>query len=84
MREWIEAQLAAGLPALKGSAVSGTLAVKQELINEFLAQWLAEGARRPGGGAAPADVGRAVGFIKEAAVRAEPGTLLVDFKIAVD
>ena len=34
MREWTEAQLAAGLPAFAGSTISGTLAVKQELLNE--------------------------------------------------
>lgn len=84
MRDWLEAQLAAGLPGLKGSMVSGTLAVKQELVNEFLARWLAEAGHRSEATAPAADLSRAAGFVKEAAVRAEPGTLLVDFKIAVD
>ena len=83
MRDWIEAQLAAGLPGLQGSSISGTLAVKQDLINELLAQWLAD-ARSPKAGAAPPpDLARAAGFIKQAAVRAEPGTVLVDFKVTV-
>jgi hypothetical protein len=82
MREWIEAQLAAGLPAFAGSAISGTLAVKQELINELLAAWLADAAKR-GGSAKPPDLGKSAGVIKAASVRAEPGTVLVDFKIAI-
>ena len=45
MREWIEAQLAAGLPAFAGSAMSGTVAVKQEALNELIAKWLANKPR---------------------------------------
>lgn len=83
MREWIEAQLAAGLPGFAGSAVTGTLAVKQEVLTELLAQWLADTTRGAGGTTAPFDVGRVTPLIKSASVRAEPGRVLVDFTIAV-
>jgi hypothetical protein len=82
MREWFEAQLAAGLPAFAGSAISGTVAIKQELINELLAKWLIDNARSSD--AKPTlDFGKTAGVVKQAAVRAETGTLLIDFEIAV-
>jgi len=83
MDEWLQAQLSAGLPAFRGSAISGTIAVNQELLNELLANWLAaqsgSGSPRPEG----LDVNRLVPFLKEAAIRVEQGTLLVDFEISV-
>ena len=83
MREWIDAQLAAGLPGLKGTTISGTLAVKEELINELLARALVN-ARQPLEPAKTPPLGRAADFVKQVAVRAETGTLLVDFTVAVD
>jgi len=83
MDEWLQAQLAAGLPALRGSAISGTVAVNQELLNELLANWLA--AQSGAGGATPGglDVNRLLPLLKHAAIRVEQGTLLVDFEISV-
>ena len=81
MREWIEAQLAAGLPAFAGSHLAGTVAVKQELLNELIATWLASS----GGGASgpPFDLARARAAVKSASVRGEPGRILVDFEIRI-
>jgi hypothetical protein len=81
MREWFDAQLAAGLPAFAGTTMSGTVAVKQELLNELLAGWLNNG--NPGRAAVPVDLDRLKTFVKRAAVRAEAGTVLVDFTVAV-
>jgi hypothetical protein len=82
MRDWLDAQLAAGLPAFQGTTVSGTVAVKQELLTELLTKWLVN--VQPGAAQiAAVDVERAKGFIKSAVVRAEPGTVLVDFTIAI-
>jgi hypothetical protein len=80
MDEWMRAQLAAGLPAFRGSAIAGTLAVNQELLNKLLTQWLAAGGSAPVG--AP-DVRQLLPFLKRAALRAEEGRLLVDFQVAV-
>ena len=83
MDEWVQAQLAAGLPALRGSALSGTLAVKQELINELLAQWLTARARSAGRSSAVPDINQLLPFVKQAAVRAEAGAVHVDFQISI-
>jgi hypothetical protein len=82
MRDWFEAQLATGFPALAGSTVQGTLALRQELLNELLAKWLAE-TQRPEGVTPRLDLRPGLRFLRSAAVRVEPGTVLVDFKIAV-
>ena len=81
MRDWIEAQLAAGLPAFAGSHMSGTLALKQELLNELLGRWLTESA--PGTPPRLPDLAPVKRVVKGAAVRAEAGRLLIDFTIAV-
>jgi hypothetical protein len=82
MREWIEAQLAAGLPAFTGSTVSGTMAVKQELLNELLTKWLANDTA-PGGGAARFDFSKVRSAVKHARIRGEAGTILLDFDIRI-
>jgi hypothetical protein len=81
MDERVHAQLAAGLPAFRGTAISGTLAVKQELINELLAQWLE--ARSAGPSARAPDFNQLLPFLKQAAVRAEAGAVHVDFQISI-
>jgi hypothetical protein len=82
MDEWIRTQLSSGLPAFRGSAFAGTLAVNQELLNELLAKWLAQQARDAAAPAAP-DVSQLLRFLKQAAIRAETGKLLVDFQISI-
>ena len=82
MREWIQAQLGAGLPAFKGTTISGTLAVKEELLNEMLAQWLT--MKQVPRSAPPAlDASSSLRVIKRAAIRAEAGKILVDFDVAI-
>jgi hypothetical protein len=81
MSDWIRAQLTAGLPALAGTSLSGTIVVKQELINELLGDWLA-GAGTGTGSTSP-DIRNVVRYVTNAAVRAEPGRLLLDFAFAV-
>jgi hypothetical protein len=82
MHEWIEAQLAAGLPAFAGSTVSGTMAVKQELVNELIAKWLANDTPL-GGGPARFDFSKARSAVKHARIRGEAGTILLDFDIRI-
>ena len=82
MREWLDAQFAAGLPAFSGTSISGTVAVKQDLLNELLSKWLAETVT-PRNTSPPIDINRAKTFVRSATVRAEAGTVLVDFTIAV-
>jgi hypothetical protein len=82
MRDWFEAQLAAGLPAFTGTVVSGTLAVKQEAVSELVARWLAASSGQTGAiEPPPLDLVRR--WIKTAAVRAEQGTVYIDFEIGI-
>ena len=83
MGEWLQSQLAGGFPALQGSVASGTLAVKQELVNELLASWLAANARTPDERAAPSAAGSLLPFLKRVSVRAVTGAVLVDFQISI-
>ena len=80
MQEWWQAQLAAGLPALAGSQVSGTIVLKETLINEFLAQWLA-GSSQPSAGMQTVDPTSFRKAVNSAAVRVETGQVLVDFAL---
>lgn len=79
MRDWMNDQLAAGLPAFMGSSMSGTVALKQDLLNELLGQWLT-GTPTTG---APVDLNRVKPLIKHVHVRIEAATVLVDFTLAV-
>lgn len=83
MDEWLQAQLTAGFPAFRGSAISGTVAMDQELLNELLARWLAAQSAGGNTGSAGLDVNRLLPFLKHAAIRVELGTLRVDFQISV-
>ena len=82
MREWFEAQVAAGLPAFAGSTISGTVAVKQEVLNELIAKWLAN--ETPGAAGPPrVDMAKARAAVKHARIRGEAGTILLDFDIRI-
>jgi hypothetical protein len=58
--------------------VSGTLVVRQDLLNELIAKWLQNQALA---NAPPVDANRLKTFVKSATVRAEPGTVLLDFDV---
>jgi hypothetical protein len=83
MQQWIQSQLAAGLPAFAGTSISGTLAVTQELLNELIATWLREQSALGASPDSGVDFRGALTTVKTLAVRAEPGRVLVDFSIAV-
>ena len=84
MDEWMRAQLAAGLPALSGSTITGTVALNQDLLNELVAKWLAATGERAGAPAGAPDLGQQLlPFLKQASIRAETGRVLVDFHISV-
>jgi hypothetical protein len=82
MDEWIQAQLAAGLPAFAGTAISGTVVINQELINELLARWVA-GQGSAGGSTGGVDLRAATRHLKQVALRAETGRLALDFRVEV-
>ena len=82
MREWLAAQLAAGLPALAGSRVSGTLVVAPALVNELLAAWLA--GTGPASASSPRlEIDTLRAAVKSLSVRAEQDRLLIDVEIGL-
>lgn len=83
MNEWMKTQLASGLPAFTGSTISGTIAVKQELVNEVLAEMFSAARKDSPAPAAAVDLGVLTRFVKGASVRADAGTVSVDFTIAL-
>ena len=82
MHEWFIRQVKTGFPAFAGSELSGTLAIRQELINELLAEWLA-GSHSPATTTSGEPFAQLVTAVKRAAVRAEAGVIFVDFEIRI-
>jgi hypothetical protein len=82
MREWWQAQQAQGFPDFHGTVISGSIPVKEALINELIARFLAETGTAPGG---PSIVDRRelARFVRSPTVHAEPGVVTVRFEIGV-
>ena len=84
MREWLERQVAAGLPALAGTELRGTIAVNPELINQFIAQWL---SAPPSVASSPTpsslDWSRLRSLIRSTVVRSEANRILIDLDVRV-
>jgi hypothetical protein len=81
MQDWFITQLAGGFPALSGARLSGSIPVKEELLNDLIARALGDPAEAPSGTAF--DWRRIAPFIRKATVRAEAGvvTLHIDLSI---
>jgi hypothetical protein len=84
MRKWIDAQIAAGLPALAGSRIAGTLAVSPELVNEALAAWLGSPATTASSTTPAWNFDALRAAVKTVSVRAEPGRILIDFDVRLE
>ena len=76
MQDWLMAQMRDGFPAFRGASLAGTIPVKEELINELLAEWLAQA---PAGASAqpPFDLNQFVSFIKTLSIHADAGVVTV-------
>ncbi len=86
MKELIEKALAGGLKELAGLELSGTVPIRQELINEVIAETLESGvpelkkaSERP-----VVDVNALLPHVKKAEVTAENGKLTLHFQIKID
>ena len=92
MKELIESALAGGLKELAGLELSGTIPIKQELINDAIAGALEkkEKGESPAPPAPaphprpPVDVAALLPHVKHAEIRAEGGRLTVIFEIKID
>jgi hypothetical protein len=85
MQTWFQDQLARGFPAFAGAIVRGTIPIRQELLNDILAEFL-----RTDRDVAPprtVDPGRAAEtlkkLVKSAVVRAEQGVVVIEFELRV-
>jgi hypothetical protein len=89
MQRLIQKYLAAGLADFAGLTISGTIPVKQELINELIAEVLSEAAGPSSGSARPATPGQGdpidtrvlLQTIKKLEISAGPGTVTIEFQL---
>jgi hypothetical protein len=84
LQTWIHQQLAAGLPALPGARVTGTIPLPVSLLNELIAQALADATEGPGPTRAPRagpDLATLTRLVKHVRVDAAPGIVTIDFEV---
>jgi hypothetical protein len=82
MQEWLTAQMANGFSALQGTALTGSVPVKEELINELIAAFLAN-TGEPSKAELPVDPRLFTSFIRKATVQAQPGIVTLHFEIRI-
>lgn len=88
LQAWLRNQVAAGLPALAGTTIAGTVPMQVTLLNELIAQAIADAAdgqrdaaaRPPGTAPDLATMARMVRHIR---VDAAPGVVTLDFEVGV-
>lgn len=89
MQDWLQAQMANGFAAFTGAVVTGSIPVKDTLLNEWLAAWLADARRgeaataAPPASTAPVDLRAVLPFVRSATVQAGPGVLTLRVELAV-
>lgn len=89
LQAWFRDQVAAGLPALAGTRIAGTVPLPVTWLNELIAQAIADAsdgrpdaeARPPG--AAP-DLATMARMVRHVRVDAAPGVVTLDFEVGVD
>ena len=89
LQAWVRDQLAAGLPAIAGARLTGTVPVAVAVLNDLIAQGLADvaagtrvAARGPSESAPDlATLARLVRYVR---VDAAPGVVTLDFEVGVD
>lgn len=90
LQSWITNQLATGLPALAGAQVTARIPVQVALLNQLLAEGLADAREggRPAGGAAtstPAlDVPTMARMVRRLEVASAPGVITLELEAGVD
>ena len=87
LQSWIQQQLATGLPALTGARVTGTIPLPVTLLNDLIAQAVADAAagdlgqsRAPRSGP---DLAMLARLVKHVRVDAAPGVVTLDFEVGV-
>lgn len=88
LHAWFSDQIAAGLPALAGTRIAGTVPLPVTLLNELIAQAIADTAA--GGSAAVArppsaapDLATMARMVRHVRVDAAPGVVTLDFEVGI-
>lgn len=82
MQDWLQAQMANGFAAFTGAVVTAAIPVKDTLLNELIAGYLAQA--REGTSTAPSfDPRTVLPFVRTVTVQAEPGVLTVRVELAI-
>jgi hypothetical protein len=83
MEDWLRAQLANGFAAFQGASLSGSIPVKEELINQLIAGFLKQ-ARVPPATEPAFDPRLVVPFVKKATIHADAGVVTLHLDLAID
>lgn len=88
LQAWLRDQVAAGLPALTGTRIAGTVPLPVTLLNELIAEAIADAAdRRPEAVARPPsaapDLATMARMVRHVRVDATPGVVTLDFEVGV-
>lgn len=87
LQAWIRQQVEAGLPAFAGARMAGTIPLQVPLLNDLIAQALADaagGSTREGSSDAPVDLATLARMVRHVRVDAAPGVITLDFEVGVD
>ena len=84
MKELIESALAGDLKDLAGLELSGTIPIKQELVNDAIAEALEKGVPEKKPDAPKVSVNALLPHVKKAFVTASEGKLTFTFEIKID
>ena len=87
LQSWIQQQLAGGLPALAGARVTGTIPLPVTLLNDLIAEAVADMAAGEGGQArgprSGPDLAQLARLVRHVRVDAAPGVVTLDFEVGV-
>jgi|RhiMethySRZTD1v2_1073278.scaffolds.fasta_scaffold2705133_2 hypothetical protein len=80
MNDWLRVQIENGFSDLKGLQLRATIPLKDQVINDAIAQFLQRPAMPPSAGL---DLGTFLAFVKQAHVRSTEGAVTIEVDISV-
>jgi len=80
MNDWLRVQIENGFSDLKGLQLRATIPLKDQVINDAIAQFLQRPAMPPSAGL---DLGTFLAFVKRAHVRSTEGAVTIEVAISV-
>jgi hypothetical protein len=88
LQAWLRDQLATGLPALAGARVTGRVPLPVAMLNELIAQALADATTgapsTPRAAPGAPDLPALLRLVRHVRVDAAPGVVTLDFEVGVD